>query len=228
MTVFQLCNELIFPPPEFSERDGLLAIGGDLRVERLLLAYSKGIFPWYSDNWPILWWSPDPRLILIPEELRVSRSLKQTIRKGFFTATMDRAFEEVIWNCSDVHRKEDDGTWITDDMADAYVALHHAGYAHSIESWHDGKLAGGLYGVSLGSAFFGESMFTKISDASKVAFTRLVRQLKAWNFTLIDCQVTTRHLTSFGARQVLRSRFLAMLTDALQTPTRKGKWDFSL
>ena len=174
MPIFKLTNELIFPSPHLAEEDGLLAIGGDLSEARLLLAYSMGIFPWYSEGDPILWWSTDPRLVLFPEDLKVSRSLNQTLRKGIFNITFDEAFEEVIRNCASVHSKADGGTWITDDMMDAYIDLHHAGYAHSVESWFEGKLAGGLYGISIGSAFFGESMFAKKSDASKAAFVTLV------------------------------------------------------
>ncbi len=224
MPIFMLTDELIFPPPELSEEDGLLAVGGDLSESRLLLAYSMGIFPWYSEGSPILWWSPDPRLVLLPDELKISRSLRQTIKKGDFKVTMDRAFNSVIRNCADVHLHKDRGTWITDDMIKAYARLYRLGYAHSVESWCDEDLAGGLYGVSLGAAFFGESMFTKKTNASKVAFAALVRQLKQWGFTLIDCQVTTGHLINLGAREISRSKFLKMLGTALKAPTRKGKW----
>ena len=225
MPVFQLADDLLFPPPECAEEDGLLAVGGDLSEERLLLAYSMGIFPWYSDTLPILWWSPDPRFVLMPSELRISRSLRQTIRKGIFTVTMDTAFEEVIKNCALVKRKHERGTWITDEMMEAYLALHRSGFAHSVESWRDGELAGGLYGISLGSAFFGESMFARMPDSSKVAFAVLVRQLRTWGFSLIDCQMTTQHLGRFGARDVPRQRFLEMLRAALMIPTRRGKWE---
>ncbi|RJQ13409.1 MAG: leucyl/phenylalanyl-tRNA--protein transferase, partial [Nitrospiraceae bacterium] len=202
MSIFQLSNELIFPPPHLAEDNGLLAVGGDLSEERLLLAYSMGLFPWYSEDDPVLWWSPDPRLILLPEDLKISRSLNQTMRKGVFKVTFDTAFEQVIRNCASLHLQDKGDTWITGGMIDAYIGLHHSGYAHSIESWFEGELAGGLYGVSLGSAFFGESMFAKKSDASKVAFVTLVQQLIKWNFTLIDCQVTTAHLKSLGAQDV--------------------------
>ena len=177
MPVFRLPEEHIFPPPELAEDNGLLAVGGDLSESRLLLAYSMGIFPWYSEHDPILWWSPDPRLVLFPNEWKVSRSLKQKITKKDFVITLDNAFEEVIRNCSLVHGKDDGDTWITVDMIEAYIPLHRAGFAHSVEAWSDGKLAGGLYGISLGSAFFGESMFTKISNASKVAFVELIKYL---------------------------------------------------
>ncbi len=224
MPVFELSDELIFPPPELSEDNGLLALGGNLNEARLLLAYSMGIFPWYSEGDPILWWSPDPRLLLFPENLKISRSLRQTIRKGTFHITMDKAFESVISKCATTHRKDDGGTWITAEMIEAYTRLHHCGHAHSVESWHEGKLVGGLYGVSMGSAFFGESMFSIKSDASKAAFVLLIQQLIKWNFTLIDCQIYTRHLISLGAKEVPRSDFLARLKKALSSPSKAGSW----
>ena len=224
MPVFLLNDKLAFPSPECAENNGLLAVGGDLSLERLLLAYRSGIFPWYPEESPILWWSPDPRLVLIPKELRVSRSLGQAIRKGIFTVTMDTAFEDVINHCAEIRRDKDEGTWLTSAMIDAYIGLHKAGFAHSVESWHDGNLAGGLYGVALGSVFFGESMFSLMANASKVAFVKLVDQLTGWNFSLIDCQVTTGHLMRFGAREIPRKLFLDMVRDALNVPRRKGKW----
>ncbi len=224
MPVFQLSDEYIFPPPELAEESGLLAVGGDLCEERLLLAYSMGIFPWYSGDDPILWWSPDPRLVLLPDDLKISRSLMQTINKGTFKVTMDTAFESVIKACATVNRKDDGDTWITSDMIDAYIGLHKSGYAHSVESWYDGELVGGLYGISLGSAFFGESMFTKKSNASKVAFAFLVQQLWKWNFTVIDCQITTAHLKSFGAIEISRSEFLEQLQSSLNIDERKNRW----
>ena len=227
MPIYRLSEELIFPPPRLAEESGLLAIGGDLSEARLLLAYSMGIFPWYSEGDPILWWSTDPRLVLYPEDLKVSRSLNQTLRKGIFKITFDAAFTEVIRNCASVHSKTGGGTWITEEMMEAYIHLHHAGYAHSVESWSEGRLAGGLYGASLGSIFFGESMFTKKSDASKAAFVTLVRQLIKWNFTLIDCQMTTAHLKSFGACEIPRSAFMQKLKSALKAPTKRGRWIIS-
>ncbi|MDI6728533.1 MAG: leucyl/phenylalanyl-tRNA--protein transferase [Thermodesulfovibrionales bacterium] len=224
MPVFQLSEKLIFPPIEFSEPDGLLAVGGDLSEERLLLAYSMGIFPWYSEDSPILWWSPDPRLVMIPEELKISRSLRQVINKNTFKITMDNAFEDVIKSCAGVHKKRHNGTWITEKMIDAYINLHNSGFAHSVESWHEGELAGGLYGVSLGGAFFGESMFSKKSNASKVAFVHLIQQSIKWGFGLIDCQVTTGHLISLGAKEITRSEFMKMLKQALKMPTLQGTW----
>lgn len=215
MPIFQLTDKLLFPPPQLAEEDGLLAIGGDLSSERLLEAYSKGIFPWYVESSPILWWSPDPRLVLFPEELRISRSLKQLIKKDFFKITTDKAFEEVINNCANIQRKGSYGTWLTNDMIYAYIKLHQLGYAHSVESWHEGQLVGGLYGVALGGVFFGESMFTKMSNASKVAFVKTVEMLKSQGFVIIDCQVVTKHLINMGARTIPRSQFLRILEIAL-------------
>ncbi|HXX52956.1 MAG TPA: leucyl/phenylalanyl-tRNA--protein transferase [Thermodesulfovibrionales bacterium] len=225
MPVFQLSDRNIFPSPEYAEEDGLLAIGGDLSEGRLLRAYSEGIFPWYAEGTPILWWSPDPRLILFPAELKVSRSLRQTIRKGMYHVTMDTTFAEVIENCASIHRKENDGTWITAEMMSAYIRLHKSGFAHSVESWYGRELAGGVYGVSLGGAFFGESMFAKRRDASKVAFVKLIQQLREWDFGLVDCQVTTVHLKSFGAREVPRLEFMRRLRESLKMPHRHGSWN---
>ncbi|MFZ2196947.1 MAG: leucyl/phenylalanyl-tRNA--protein transferase [Thermodesulfovibrionales bacterium] len=216
MPVYRLTKDLLFPPPAFADEDGLLALGGDLSRDRILLAYSMGIFPWYSDGSPILWWSPDPRLVLIPEELKVSRSLGQVIKKGIFSVTMDAAFDRVIRNCSEINRKGQHGTWITEEMISAYIDLHCAGYAHSIESWDCGELVGGLYGIALDKAFFGESMFSIKSNASKVAFVTLVEKLKKMNFSFIDCQVATEHLKSLGAREISRKKFLQMLKKALE------------
>lgn len=227
MPVYRLTNKIIFPPPEYAEENGLLAVGGDLSEERLLLAYAMGIFPWYSEGSPILWWSPDPRLILIPKELRVSRSLKQTIRKGIYDVTMDKAFDRVVRSCAEAQRKKNGETWITQDMMKAYSNLHESGVAHSVESWREGELAGGLYGVALGGAFFGESMFAKRTDASKVAFVELVHSLVQWDFDLIDCQVTTEHLMSLGAKNIPRSEFLEMLGHALRRHSRTGIWGSS-
>jgi len=216
MPVFRLTRELAFPPVEMSEPEGLLAVGGDLSVERLLLAYRNGIFPWYSEGYPILWWSPDPRLVLFPDELKVSRSLRQTIKKNIYKVTMDTAFDEVIARCAEVHRADDGGTWITDEMRLAYMDLHRAGHAHSVEAWRDGDLVGGLYGVSIGAAFFGESMFHTAPDASKVALVYLVEHLKGKGFELIDCQVTTDFFKRMGAREVPREEFLKLLGQAVK------------
>lgn len=216
MPVFRLTEDLVFPPPALAEEDGLLAVGGDLSRDRILLAYSMGIFPWYSDGSPVLWWSPDPRLVLIPEELKVSRSLSQVIKKGIFSVTIDTAFDRVIRNCAEINRKGQQGTWITEEMIRAYIDLHCAGHAHSVESWQNGELVGGLYGIALGKAFFGESMFAIKSNASKVAFVMLVEYLNKLNFSFIDCQVTTEHLKSLGAKEVDRKKFLQMLKKALK------------
>lgn len=224
MAVFQLADNLIFPPPELAEDNGLLAIGGDLSIERILLAYSMGIFPWYSEGEPVLWWSPSPRLILIPDEFAMSRSLRQTIRRGVYKTTFDTAFADVIKNCAMVRRKSEGGTWITSEMIDAFTGLHNAGYAHSVESWHEGRLAGGLYGIAIGGAFFGESMFAEMSNASKVAFAALVEKLTEWDYKFIDCQVTTKHLMSLGAKEVSRTSFTRLLKEALKMPTPPGKW----
>jgi leucyl/phenylalanyl-tRNA--protein transferase len=226
MPVFQLARKKVFPPPELAEKDGLLAVGGDLSMDRLLLAYSMGIFPWYSEDSPILWWAPDPRMVLFPGDFRLSRSLRQTIKRGTYTVTFDSAFSDVIRNCAGVRRNEK-GTWITDDMVEAYCGLHEAGVAHSVESWSNGELAGGLYGVALGRVFFGESMFTLKKDASKVAFERLVRSLIDRDFLLIDCQMTTQHLLSLGAREIPRSAFIRILKQALEKPSHPGRWSSS-
>ena len=224
MPVYKLPEDLIFPSPHLATDEGLLAVGGDLSRRRLLLAYSHGIFPWYSEGEPILWWSPDPRFILYPHEFKVPRSLKKVIKKGTFEVTLDRAFEEVITECAQVRLENREGTWIVDDMVDAYCRLHEAGFAHSVETWQDGELAGGLYGVSLGKCFFGESMFTRISNASKVALTALVEHVKSYDFSLIDCQITTDHMLRFGAREISRTRYLDELSKAMNAPTLQGKW----
>ncbi len=195
-----------------AEPNGLLAAGADLSLPRLLEAYRNGIFPWFSDDQPILWWSPDPRMVLFPAELRVSRSLARTMRSTRFEVRADTAFGEVIEGCRQPRRGES-GTWITKEMANAYGELHRAGFAHSVETWLDGELVGGLYGVALGRAFFGESMFTRVSDASKVALVALARQLEHWGFGVIDCQMNTAHLASFGAREIPRAEFTRSLRE---------------
>ena len=226
MTVFLLNedDEESFPPAEEAGEGGLLAVGGDLKPRRLLAAYAQGIFPWYSEGQPILWHSPDPRFVLEPQRLHLPRSLQKTLRRGRFEVRFDTAFEDVIDACARVRRPGQRGTWITRDMKRAYVTLHRLGFAHSAESWVSGRLQGGLYGVSLGAAFFGESMFALLPDASKVAFVALVERLVGWGFTLIDCQQETEHLARFGAQAWPRPRFLAALAEALRTPTRWGSW----
>jgi leucyl/phenylalanyl-tRNA---protein transferase len=224
MPIFRLVEDMVFPPPDYADPSGLIAVGGDLSSERLLEAYRVGIFPWYSDDQPILWWSPDPRFILELDEFKISRSLQKTLRRKIFQVTFDRVFEEVIAACSVVPREGQRGTWITQEMRDAYLELHGLGYAHSVESWFGGKLAGGLYGVSLGKAFFGESMFHHKTDASKVALATLVEKLKSWGFHFIDSQMTTEHMMSLGAKEVPRRIFLKRLQSALRHSTRRGKW----
>ena len=207
MSLFVLDKELIFPPVHLAEPDGLLAIGGDLSTERLRLAYRSGIFPWYEGK-HILWWSPDPRFVLFPDELKVSKSMKQLLRRDLFGFSIDKAFGEVIANCRTIGRPGQDGTWITEEVKRAYTVLHQDGIAHSAEAWHEGELVGGLYGVRLGNIFFGESMFSKQSNASKYAFIRYVMQLREEGVMLIDCQVYTEHLESLGARMVPREYFI--------------------
>jgi leucyl/phenylalanyl-tRNA--protein transferase len=214
-----------FPDPREADADGLVACGGDLHPHRLLAAYAQGIFPWPHDDFaPLLWFSPDPRMVLRPPDLHVSRSLRKTIKKHRFDVRFDTAFEQVIRRCATVPRKGQRGTWITRDIIRAYGRLHKMGYAHSAEAWSEGELVGGLYGVSLGAAFFAESMFTLRPDASKVAFVHLVRQLEGWCFHLLDCQMQTPHLARFGATPWPRRRFLQAVAEALQAPTRRGSW----
>lgn len=219
-----LTDDLVFPPPELAEKDGLLAIGGDLRPERLLLAYSMGIFPWFDEDLPVMWWSLDPRMVLFPHKLKVSVSLRQALRSGRFQITFDEAFDQVIRACAEVDRPNQDGTWISDDMIKAYQALHQAGYAHSVEIWRENHLVGGLYGVSLGRIFCGESMFHHESNASKVALWHLIERLKGWGFQLIDAQQDTEHLRSLGAETIPRKAFLKYLRQALQQETIRGSW----
>jgi leucyl/phenylalanyl-tRNA--protein transferase len=227
MPVYRLDDRLEFPPVHLAE-DGLLALGGDLRPERLILGYSRGIFPWYAENLPILWHSPDPRMMMTTRDLVVQKSLRKVIRRRPYQLRMDTAFREVLTGCASAPRPGQDGTWLTSEMVDAYCKLHELGFAHSIEAWDGDTLAGGLYGVSLGAAFFGESMFARAPDASKVAFVACVRQLDAWGISLIDCQVHTEHLERFGAYEVPRLDYLGLLATALDEPTRRGKWALEL
>lgn len=223
--VEELIRAYRFPDPRESDDRGLIAYGGDLGAERLLAAYAQGIFPWYSEP-PILWFSPDPRLVLRPADLHVGRSLRRRIRDAPFELRMDTAFREVIENCAEIARPDQDGTWITPEMIEAYAVLFELGFAHSIEAWQGERLAGGLYGVSLGRAFFGESMFALEADASKVAFVAFVRQLAEWGFDFVDCQVETPHLMRFGATHWSRTVFLDALERALDAETRRGAWTF--
>ncbi|KJH82823.1 leucyl/phenylalanyl-tRNA--protein transferase [Stutzerimonas stutzeri] len=218
-------DDLSFPPLEKAMRDpnGLLAAGGDLSPERLLAAYRHGCFPWYQDGQPLLWWSPDPRTVLFPEELHVSRSLRKKLRQGAFDITFDRAFRDVIEGCAGP-RSYADGTWITTPMQEAYEKLHQLGIAHSVEVWQDERLVGGLYGLAMGRLFFGESMFSHTTDASKVGFVTLVERLRDWGFKLIDCQMPTQHLASFGARTIARQTFAEMLARYLDDPS-SARWE---
>jgi len=224
LPIFRLDERLVFPRPELAESDGLLAVGGDLSPHRLLLGYSVGVFPWYSDGQPILWHSPDPRFVLEAKKAHVPRSLDKRIRRGEYEIRYDTAFADVVRACAATPRPHQSGTWIGDDMVVAYGKLHELGYAHSIEAWQDGALVGGLYGVSLGSAFFGESMFAHAPDASKVAFVTMIERLVSWEIDLVDCQVRTDHLARFGAEDWPRPRFLTALESALDAPTRRGSW----
>ena len=222
-------SDLRFPPVDVSTPEGLLAVGGDLRPERLLEAYRHGIFPWYDEDQPILWWSPNPRTVLFPDKLHISRSLKRSLRPGIFNVTFDTCFREVMQHCAGPRPQyPDGGTWITAEMLEAYTTLHEQGYAHSVETWHEGKLVGGLYGVALGGGFFAESMFSRVSDASKVALVSLVRQLQVWEFRLIDCQQSSPHVTALGAEAIPRRDFLDHLGTALTIPERRGRWQFDI
>lgn len=215
----------LFPPVESASPEGLLAIGGDLGPDRLLAAYQRGIFPWYSPGQPILWWSPDPRAVLYPDKLRVSRSLRKTLRHGKLRVRTDTCFRDVMLACAAPRSQyPGGGTWITDDMVAAYCRLHELGFAHSVETFHDERLVGGLYGVALGGLFFGESMFSRLDDASKVALAALVAWLRNWGFALIDCQMPSAHLASLGAEEIPRRAFLAELAAGLARPGRPGRW----
>jgi leucyl/phenylalanyl-tRNA--protein transferase len=211
MPFFRLGPEPVFPPPELAEPEGLLAIGGDLTSERLLVAYRQGIFPWYEPGGPILWWSPDPRLVLLPTELRITRRLRRTIRQGRFQTRYNTAFSQVICACAETPREHEDGTWITPEMQQAYIRLHELGHAHCMETWRDGRLVGGIYGVRVGRCFCGESMFHREADASKVALVALVDRLSNEGVNMIDCQVASEHLIRLGAREIPRARFLKFL-----------------
>lgn len=223
MPVFYLTDKILFPPVHYAEPSGILAVGGDLAPERLLEAYRRGIFPWFSDDSPIIWWSPDPRFVVYPGEVRISRSMRQVLERGIFRITFDTAFRDVITGCS-MPRRHEDGTWITDDMIEAYVKLHELGYAHSIEAWKGDSLAGGLYGISLGKVFFGESMFSNMSNASKAAFITLAINLEKLGFDIIDCQVHTDHLESLGAFEIPREEFINIIRESLTGETIRGNW----
>ncbi|MEE8254635.1 MAG: leucyl/phenylalanyl-tRNA--protein transferase [Nitrosomonadaceae bacterium] len=224
---FWLTPNSFFPPLEDAlvEPNGLLAAGGDLSPGRLIEAYRSGIFPWFNENEPILWWSPDPRMVLFPSELRISRSLNKILRNSNYEVRVDSAFSQVI-QAYTTPRKGQSGTWIHSDMVSAYTELHEMGLAHSVETWVGGELIGGLYGIAQGKMFFGESMFSRIHDASKIAFVHLVKQLEQWNFNMIDCQMRTAHLASFGAREIPRKEFSQRLKELVNYPNQIEKWQF--
>ena len=225
MPLFKLTDELIFPNPELSLQDGLLAVGGDLSIERLLLAYNNGIFPWYDDQSPILWWSPNPRMVLFPKKLKISKSLWRVIRQKKFEIRVDENFSEVIHKCATVPRPDQAGSWITDEMMNAYINLYQKGFAHSFETYFENQLVGGLYGVSTGRVFFGESMFSIMNDASKVALFYLTEKLKSLNFLVIDAQQDTPHIRRMGGKPIPRKEFLELLDESSQYRTYKGKWN---
>jgi leucyl/phenylalanyl-tRNA--protein transferase len=228
MPVYLLTDDLSFPPPEGASDAGVVAVGGDASPQRLALAYSMGIFPWPHRGLPLLWFSPDPRFVLDLDEVHIGRSLRKRVRSGAFTITADTAFDAVMSACAQIDRPDQDGTWITDELRAGFGGLHRHGLAHSIEAWQDGELVGGLYGVALGSAFCGESMFALRPDASKVAMTTLLANLRRWGFRFVDCQVHTEHLERFGATEWPRPDFLAALDGALTEPTRRGPWTLDL
>jgi leucyl/phenylalanyl-tRNA--protein transferase len=220
-------NGLLFPPTELALEDpnGLLAVGGDLQPERLIEAYRQGIFPWYSNNQPILWWSPNPRAVLFPEQIKVSRSLKKTIKRAPYTITIDKDFAGVVQGCSEP-RKDSDDTWITSAMQAAYIQLHRLGVAHSVETWLGDTLVGGLYGLAIGRVFFGESMFSRATNASKIAFVHLVKQLEIWDYRLIDCQVSSEHISSLGSIDIPRQQFQKLLNELINKQPRTHSWAF--
>lgn len=215
-----------FPPLAAASPEGLLAVGGDLNPDRLLSAYRQGIFPWYSDDQPILWWSPDPRAVLYPSKLHISKSLRKSLRTRGFEVSADRAFDLVIAACAE-SRNHGEGTWITSGMQEAYCALHRMGYAHSVETWHNGELVGGLYGLAIGKAFFGESMFSRVADASKTALVGLANSLAADGYRFIDCQVVSEHLTSLGAEAAPRDRFASELNEAVGFADKAARWHWA-
>ena len=219
-------DDLVFPSPELANEDGVLALGGDSSPKRLILAYQHGIFPWFNEDDPIIWWSPDPRFVLYPKDLKVSKSMRQVLRRDIFKITYDTDFQSVLWNCQNIRREGQGGTWITDEMFDAYLTLHEIGLAHSVEVWQDDKLVGGLYGVSLGKCFYGESMFAKVSNASKAGFITFVQNLASLGFDLIDCQTETAHLRSLGGEFMPRTDFLEYLRGNNQKDSWIGKWKF--
>lgn len=224
MPLFRLSERIEFPPAWLARPDGLLCIGGDLCPKRLTLAYKRGLFPWFSNSEPILWWSPDPRLVLFPSKIRVSKSLKKIIRKDCFSIRVNTAFEQIIAACSQPRQDKPNGTWLVDEMIDAYITLHKMGIAHSVEAWQADRLVGGLYGVSLGKVFFGESMFSSVSNASKVTLVALAQELDSQGFGMIDCQVTSEHLLRMGAQEITRDRFLDILNHGVEQTVPDSLW----
>lgn len=224
MPIFELTKDITFPDPELADPSGIIAIGGDLQPGRLLQAYRMGIFPWFNEYDPLVWWSPDPRTVLYPAEVKISHSMRKILRDKVFRVTFDNNFEAVIKCCREQKRPGQRGTWITEDILKAYVRLHHLGYAHSVEVWKDEDLAGGLYGVSLGRMFAGESMFSRVSNASKTGLIVLAKKLEALGYILIDCQLQTRHLASLGAREISRRQYMRQLAKSLEQPTLRGNW----
>lgn len=224
MAIYLLTDEVGFPDPHLASDDGLLAMGGDLSPERLILAYASGIFPWYSEGEPILWWSPNPRMVVYPQKFKVSKSLRQLIKRQTFEVRIDTHFEMVIHECAKMERENQEGTWITPEMEAAYLKLHKAGFAHSFETYQKGELVGGLYGISIGKAFFGESMFHQVSNASKVAYYHLVQFALQHDFQVIDAQQETDHLKSLGGELMERSDFLSLLDQVIASPTIRGSW----
>jgi leucyl/phenylalanyl-tRNA--protein transferase len=227
MPVFKLSKEIVFPPPELARDDGLLAVGGDLSAERLLMAYQMGIFPWYSEGDPILWWSPVPRLIMKPSEFHLAKRLARELRKGVFQFSFDQDFKAVIESCAISRTKQNESTWINKKMIKAYCHLHKLGFAHSVECWQNNNLVGGLYGVAVGGAFFGESMFSKVPNSSKAAMAILARHLQEWNFSLIDCQMRTSHLISLGAYEINGPDFFNRLQKAILKPEHQSPWSLN-
>lgn len=224
MSVYQLNREIAFPHPSLANENGLLAVGGDLSPERIITAYANGIFPWYNKGEPILWWSPNPRCIMFPENFRASKSLKLLIKKNIFEVRYDTAFSSVISRCAKVHQANQSETWITSEMKKAYILLHKLGFAHSVEAYLNNELVGGLYGIAIGKVFYGESMFHTVSNASKVAFYFLVDRLNQWRFDIIDNQMTTDHLLKLGAEEIDRDKFLAILKKSIVKENHSGKW----
>ncbi len=224
MPVYLLNKEIVFPHPSLADENGLLAVGGDLSPERIITAYANGIFPWYNKGEPILWWSPNPRCVMFPNNFTASKSLRLLVKKNIFEVSFDTAFSSVITKCAKVHKSNQSETWITSEMKKAYILLHHLGFAHSVETYLNKKLVGGLYGVVIGKVFYGESMFHIVSNASKVAFYYLVEKLKQWNFDIVDNQTTSEHLLNLGSEEIDREKFLAILKKSVSKETHRGKW----